>query len=118
MIVRCGASLVAIGYLTVMLAPSIFVASLGFIIVGLGLGNLNPVIFGLLGRTSSHPARAISMAMAINYVCAMAGPVLIGLLAQSYGLRQAFLSLAVAALLVATVLTTLIKRTGVARSGP
>jgi MFS family permease len=118
MIVRCGALLVAIGYLTVMLAPSIFVASLGFIIVGLGLGNLNPVIFGLLGRTSSHPARAISMAMAINYVCAMAGPVLIGLLAQSYGLRQAFLSLAVAALLVATVLTTLIKRTEVARSGP
>lgn len=117
-IIRGGALLVCGGYFTVMLAPSMFVASLGFIIVGLGLGNLNPVIFGLLGRTASHPARAISMAMAINYVCAMAGPVLIGLLAQSYGLRQAFLSLAVAALLVATVLTPLIKRTAVARSGP
>lgn len=117
-IIQCGAVLVAVGYVTVWLAPSVLVACLGFIVVGLGLGNLNPVIFGLLGRASSHPAKAISMGMAINYLCAMAGPVLIGFLAECYGLRQAFLGLVVAAMLVATVLATLIKRTGVARSGP
>ena len=117
-VLRGSAVLVAVGYIVALEMPSLVGACLGFVIVGLGIGNLNPVIFGLLGRSDGHPAKAISVAMGIGYIWAMTGPLLIGFLAERYGLRLSFLSLAAIAMLFAIVIVWLIGRTGATRSRP
>lgn len=86
------------------LAGTVGVALLGFALAGLGISVVAPLALALVGRMVPPATRlaAISRASVIGYGAFFFGPPLMGLLAEGFGLRAAFV--AVAGLLCATAL--------------
>lgn len=67
-----------------------FPALVGFTIVGLGLSNAVPILFGAAGRVSeSGPAVGIASVTTLGYLGFLAGPPVIGWLSELIGLRIA-----------------------------
>ena len=91
----------ALGFLGTVLAPSPWLALLGFALVGFGASNVVPVLFSAAGRQQDMPSsQAISAITTIGYAGILAGPALIGLVAHASSLKLAFCALACAMLLV------------------
>lgn len=86
------------------LAPSVGIAILGYAIGGLGISVVVPLAMALIGRAVPTDQRlaAISRASVIGYGASFFGPPLMGLIAEGFGLRIAFV--AIAGLLVVTAL--------------
>ncbi|MEP5728245.1 MAG: MFS transporter [Sulfitobacter sp.] len=100
-----AASLVASsGVVLAGLAPTVSLALLGFAIAGLGVSVVVPLAMAFIGRVvaPAHRLAAISRASVIGYGAFFFGPPLMGLVAQGFGLRAAFVT--VAALLVVTAI--------------
>ena len=96
-----GGAVAALGFLLVVLAPSPWLALMGFLLVGLGASNIVPVLFSAAGRQQDMPASlAISAITTIGYAGILAGPALIGLVAHTASLQLAFFALACAMLMV------------------
>jgi Cof subfamily protein (haloacid dehalogenase superfamily) len=102
-----GGGLVAFGLGSALALPITWVALLGLGLVGMGLANAVPVVFRAAGR-HGDPAGAIATVSTVGYVGFLAGPPVIGTLAQGVGLTEA-LAL-VAALGVAIALSARIVR--------
>lgn len=109
-IVVGGGLLAAAGLALAVLVPMPLVASVGFALVGLGLGNVAPVAFGLAARTGSTPAGGVAPVASLGYLGFMCGPPLIGFLAGAMGLR-----LALTCLIVAPAAVALVGRQGIGR---
>jgi predicted MFS family arabinose efflux permease len=101
-VLQVGGVCTAAGFLIATLSPSVPVAVVGYGLVGLGAANIVPVLFTAAGR---HPVMPPSLAVAaittIGYAGVLAGPALIGFVAQATSLPAAFLGLAVLTLAVA-----------------
>jgi predicted MFS family arabinose efflux permease len=99
--VRLGACTAAAGFLLASLLAWPFAALAGFVLVGLGAANIVPVMFGAAGRLpGTSPSMAIATVTALGYAGLLAGPALIGFLAQASSLAVALA--AVAGLLLLT----------------
>jgi MFS family permease len=87
-----GSGLVAMaGFATVLISPSAPFAMGGFLLVGLGLANIVPILFSAAGRQSvMPPSLAIAAITSTGYVGILAGPPLVGLIAHTAGLAAAF----------------------------
>ncbi len=107
-----GASVIsAIGAVIAALAPTPIVAYFGFGILGLGVSVIGPMGLALVGKLVAPHLRteAISRTAVIGFSGFFFAPMLMGLLSDAFGLRAAFL--AVAVLLLSTVpLAILAKR--------
>jgi MFS family permease len=79
-----------VGFAVVVTAPSTAAAVTGYVLVGLGLAGLAPVVFSLAGH---HPSIAEGPAVAavstIGYFGFLAGPPLVGGIAEATDLRVA-----------------------------
>lgn len=86
------------------LAPTVMMALAGFAIAGLGISVVVPLVMALVGRVVPHAQRliAISRVSVIGYGAFFFGPPLMGLVAEGFGLRIAFIT--VAALLAMTAI--------------
>jgi fucose permease len=90
------------GFFVVVLAPSVFAALAGFVLIGLGASNIVPILFSAAGRQRVMPASlAIGAITTIGYAGILAGPALIGFVAHAASLNLAFAGLGCAMLLVA-----------------
>ena len=90
------------GFALVALAADWRAALAGFALVGAGCSNIVPILFSAAGRQTAMPASAAVPAVAaLGYAGILAGPALIGFVAQQIGLAMALLC--VAALLLAGV---------------
>jgi MFS family permease len=98
-----GGSLVAAsGFLIIIFSPWISVTLLGFILVGIGAANTVPVFFSEGGRLRNVPSTiAIPAITTMGYAGQLAGPAILGFLAQSTNLPFAFGFTAFLLLLVA-----------------
>lgn len=97
-----GATCSATGLILAALLPNQVAAFIGFGLVGLGSANLVPVLFSALGRQTIMPANlAVSAVTTLGYAGILAGPALIGLVAQVANLAVAFMGIAVLLLIVA-----------------
>lgn len=94
--IRAAAALAAGGLGACLLAPTAGGAVVGFGLVGLGLAGTAPVVLSLAGVTRPHaPAQAIAAVSTLGYFGFLAGPVVIGALAQVGSLRLAFAAVVV-----------------------
>ncbi len=86
----------ACGLVIAGLAGSVTVALAGFALVGLGISVVAPLALALVGRIVPPAARlaAISRASVLGYGAFFFGPPLVGLVAQGFGLRAAFVVIA------------------------
>ncbi len=101
-ILLLGGLAAATGFLIVVLAPSAWLALVGFLLIGFGASNIVPVLFTAAGSQKDMPASlAVSAISTIGYAGILAGPGLIGFVAHAVGLQWAFAALACGMLLVA-----------------
>ena len=82
----------------------------GFLVVGLALSAVAPIAFSAAGYAAPERAgAAISVVTTLGYGGFLLGPVLVGGLAEAFGLRSALLTIAVAGLVILVLGTRLPK---------
>ena len=114
--------LAILGCLLVATVPSTWAAVAGFALAGFGVGALVPLAFSAAGEL--HEARSdevIARVNLFNYAGAVLGAVLVGLLADTTGLAQAFLlpmALLVPVLFLARRFAPRVARTALPTSAP
>ncbi len=111
-VVRLGSLVAAAGVTVVALAPNIPTALLGFLVAGVGWANVVPVLFTAAGRghrlEGTHARDAgtgVAAVASLAYLGTLAGPPLIGAVAEAVSLPVAFLGIAAMAIAVAVAST-------------
>jgi MFS family permease len=96
-----GALMAAAGVLLASLVPSLVVAIVGFTLVGFGFANLFPAALGEAGALAGP--RGVAAASTIGYTGFLAGPPVIGFLAERVGLPAALTTISLLAAIAAVV---------------
>jgi MFS family permease len=82
-LLRLSGALSMVGMLLALLVPHPAAALLGFALVGLGFANVVPVLFSAAARAPGvTPAHGIAAVASLGYLGMMAGPPLIGMIAE------------------------------------
>jgi hypothetical protein len=120
-----GALLAAAGMLVAALSPLLWLAIAGFATVGLGLANIFPLAITRAGALGG--AAGVGLASTVGYGGLLAGPPLIGFLAEGAGLPMALTTISVLATVAAALAVVIDRRaaapsalgwTGAASLGP
>ena len=84
--------------------PSLLVASLGFMLVGLGVSSVVPLVYSAAGRSRTMPAGvALAAVSTVGFAGFLLGPPLIGLVAGATSLKVSFAIIACMGLAVAAL---------------
>jgi MFS family permease len=103
-LLRLGGAVAGAGMALALVPDGAALSILGFGLVGAGLSTLFPTVIGAAGRTRDAPTgTVIATITALGYFGFLAGPPLIGLLADVAGLRAALGVVVALALLVVAV---------------
>ena len=101
-VVVVSAVLAAIGMGCALLAPNLILAFVGYAAGGIGIGNIAPVLFAGGGRLEPNaPGRGIAAVVSMGYAGFLAGPPVIGFVAQFTTLQIGLSFTVVAALIIA-----------------
>ncbi len=101
-LVVASAVLAAFGMSCALLAPNLLMAFVGYTFGGIGIGNLAPVLFAGGGRLEPEaPGRGIAAVVSMGYAGFLAGPPIIGFVAQITTLQIGLALTVVAALIIA-----------------
>ncbi len=100
-IVRLGGLIAAAGLALGLLANTFGAALLGFAAIGLGLASVYPLVFGAAGNRTDIPrGRAVAGVATMGYSGFLAGPPLLGWVAQATSLRTALVIVVALALVI------------------
>nr|WP_255308375.1 MFS transporter [Streptomyces marincola] len=94
-----GGATAAVGMLVASLAPTVWLALGGFVVTGLGLANIFPITIGRAGQLAGP--RGVAAASTLGYGGMLLGPVVIGFLADWFGLAAALTTVAMLAAVAA-----------------
>lgn len=108
-----GALLASVAMLVAALSPSVPLALIGFLVVGVGLANVFPVALAASGSLGGP--QGVALAATVGYSGLLGGPPLIGLVAEHLGLPVALT--AVAGFTASIAVLAVVVRTLTARSG-
>ena len=112
LLLRGGGALAAVGLTAALLLGRPALAIAGFGLVGLGLANVVPTVFSAAGRSQSlAPRVAIAAVASAGYAGLLAGPPLIGFIAQAFTLTRALVAVVVCCGLIA-LLAPMVRRAG------
>jgi MFS family permease len=101
-VVTASAVLTAIGTAAALYAPGLVTSLIAFTIGGIGIGNVAPVLFAGGGRLEPDaPGRGIAAVTSLGYAGFLAGPPVIGMVADFTGLQAALMLTVAAALIIA-----------------
>jgi fucose permease len=90
-VVLWGGLCAATGFLLVVFVPFTAVAFIGFTLIGVGASNIVPVLFTAAGNQDSMPmGLAISAVVSMGYAGLLAGPAVIGFIAELSSLNVSF----------------------------
>lgn len=96
-----GSLCASLGMVLLVSVDNLWVAGLGFIMTGFGASNLVPIMFSAAGNQTAMPANlAIASVTTLGYAGILAGPALIGFIAQLSSLSVALSCVAALLLLV------------------
>jgi MFS family permease len=96
--------LTATGLLIAVLFPNIVTAITGFLLVGLGVSSVIPLVYSVAGRSKVlSPGVALATVSTIGFLGFLCGPPLIGFVAGATSLRISFAIIAVMGLCVSIV---------------
>ncbi len=88
--------LVATGLMLAVSFPNIIVATFGFLLVGLGVSTVVPLVYSAAGKSSNMtPGAALAAVSTIGFVGFLFGPPAIGFIAEASNLRWSFTLIAV-----------------------
>ena len=101
-LLRASGVLAAAGMALVLAVPSSAVGLVGFALVGLGLSNVVPMLFSAASQLPGiSPAHGIAAVSGVGYLGMMAGPPLIGLIAEHSSLTVGLVVVVVFAVFMA-----------------
>lgn len=87
---------ISAGLLTAVIFPYLYPAAFGFLLVGFGVSSVVPMVYGLAGKSKTMPPGvAIAAVSSIGFIGFLAGPPLIGFIAQAASLRLSFALIAI-----------------------
>lgn len=96
-----GSLCASIGLILLTTVDNVWIAGLSFVMIGFGASNLVPIMFSAAGNQTSMPASmAIASVTTLGYAGILAGPALIGFIAQFSSLSIALGCVAVTMLAV------------------
>jgi len=101
LLMSASAALAAVAMAMVLWVAHPVVALIGFALVGLGFANVVPVLFSTAAKVDANPAHGIAVVASMGYLGMMAGPPLIGIIAEHASLTWGLLSVAVFAAILA-----------------
>jgi len=108
--VRTGASLAALGALTVALATHPAVGVIGFVMIGAGAAVTIPLAAAAGGRVGATPAQGVAGVMTITFTAGLIAPGTIGGVADLTSMRVSFALVCAAAVACAMLATALGRR--------
>jgi fucose permease len=109
-LLRSGGALAALGLTATLLLGRPALAIGGFGLIGLGLANVVPTLFSAAGRSRSlAPRVAIAAVASTGYAGLLAGPPLIGFVAQAFTLTRALIVVVACCALIA-LLAPMVRR--------
>lgn len=84
------------GLLLAVMFPNIYTATLGFLLVGIGVSSVVPLVLALAGKSKTMaPGMAIAAVSTVGFLGFLIGPPMIGFIAQATNLRWSFLLIAI-----------------------
>ena len=96
-----AAALASLGLGVVLASPWLWGAVAGFALVGAGMSVVVPILYGTVGHLpGTQGTRGLALVAMMGYAGALAGPPLLGFVAQDAGLKTAFALLLALALAV------------------
>ncbi|MBP6463186.1 MAG: MFS transporter, partial [Rubrivivax sp.] len=103
-LLRASGVLAALGMVLALAVPHPMAALAGFALVGLGFANMVPVLFSAAGQLPGiAPAQGIAAVASVGYFGMMAGPPLIGFIAEARSLAAGLLVVVFFAVVVAAL---------------
>jgi len=103
-----SALVAAVGFAIAGLSPTLPMVLAGFLVCGLGLANMVPILFSAGGRFPGvEPAIGIGIVTAFGYSGALTAPALLGFIAEHTGLASIFAGFSVVLLVTAALSLTL-----------
>jgi fucose permease len=118
MVVRIGGLVAGLGMLLAMVVREPLIAIVGFAAVGIGVANAIPLAFSAAGNTPGvAPSRGIAGVATIGYASFLAGPPVIGMIADATS-RSFALSIIGVLILSLTVLAGALNRASVPAATP
>ncbi|MFT3953477.1 MAG: MFS transporter [Piscinibacter sp.] len=112
-LMRASGAVAAIGMAVALSVGAPWAALAGFMLVGLGLANVVPVMFAASAQVSGvSPAHGVAAVSSVGYLGFMVGPPLIGMLASGSSLTAALWTVALFAVLTGLAARAVLGRAG------
>ncbi len=90
-ILQFSGLIIASGLLLAVILPGIITATIGFLLVGLGVSSVIPLVYSTAGKsTTLSPGLALTAVSSIGFVGFLLGPPMIGFIAEAFSLRWSF----------------------------
>jgi len=95
-VLQCSGIISTSGLLLAVAIPHIYMATIGFLLVGIGVSSVVPLALALAGRSKTLPSgMAIAAVSTVGFLGFLIGPPLIGFIAEATNLRWSFALIAV-----------------------
>lgn len=105
-IIRVSGILIFLGLILSVMFPTLNLATVGFLLVGLGIASIVPVSYSIAGRSKLYsPSVALALVSTISFFGFLLGPPLIGFIADLFDLKVSFALIAVNGLGIALLST-------------
>lgn len=87
--------LIASGLLLSVLFPTLAASTAGFMLVGFGVSSVVPIVYSMAGKTTTmSTGQALAAVSTVGFAGFLAGPPIIGFIAEATNLRWSFLMIA------------------------
>jgi MFS family permease len=95
-VIQVSGILIFVGLALSVAFPTIWIATLAFLLVGLGIASIIPLSYSIAGRSKLYsPSVALALVSTISFFGFLLGPPLIGFIAELFDLKTSFALIAV-----------------------
>jgi MFS family permease len=107
--IQMSGIIIAAGLILAVIYPSMIVATIGFLLVGMGVSSVVPLVYSAAGKSGTmSPGASLAAVSTIGFIGFLLGPPTIGFIAEAANLRWSFTLIALLGFST-TVLATKVK---------
>jgi MFS family permease len=104
-------ALMSLGFFITVFFPYLYMATLGFLLIGLGDSIIIPTVYSLAGKSAKmKPNYAIASVTMIGYIGFLSAPLTVGSISQKWGMPSAFTLMAVLSFFISVLAIILSKQ--------
>ncbi|WP_366186182.1 MFS transporter [Flavobacterium ovatum] len=101
-VIQISGFMISTGLFMAVFFPFLIPATVGFMLVGLGVSTIVPTLYSVAGKTPNiPPGEAIAMVTSVSFLGFLMGPPVIGYIAELFGLRFSFAFIGIFGLIIA-----------------